>query len=154
MGDYQRRLREWLENNDLNWKILRLNRRVKTVREAAHALGIDESGIVKTVIIECDHVFYACVIRGDSSLDFSKVASILGCSPRLAKPSEVRDVTGYDVGGVPPVSLPRSVRVLVDVRVLELDKAFAGGGDEYTLLEFNPRELKEKVDSIIVDIAK
>lgn len=152
--DYNSRLRVWLENNGLNWKIHRLNKRVKTVKEAARALGINEFGIVKTVIIECSHSFYACVIRGDTRLDFSKVASILGCNPRLAKPSEVKSVTGYNVGGVPPVSLPGGIRVLVDIRVLGIPRAFAGGGDDYSLLEFDPKDFEEKVDSIIADISE
>ncbi|MCE4614236.1 MAG: hypothetical protein F7B60_01715 [Desulfurococcales archaeon] len=147
------RVEGWIKNKGLNWRLHKLNSRVKTVAEAAYALSVDEGSIVKTVVIKCGDLFYACILRGDTRLDLNKISIILHCKPRLAKPREVEEVTGYSIGGVPPAPLPSSVGILVDIRAAELKQAYGGGGDDYTLLEFRPKELLDETNAVIVDMA-
>jgi prolyl-tRNA editing enzyme YbaK/EbsC (Cys-tRNA(Pro) deacylase) len=147
------RVKEWVNKEGLNWKLHRLDSRVKTVKEAADALGVDESIIVKTLVIKCGGSYYAFILQGNTKLDLWKISEKLDCKPRLAKPWEVREATGYNVGGVPPAPLPENVRLVIDVRVARLERVFAGGGDEYTLLEFNPKELIEKINPMVLDVS-
>ena len=67
----------------------------------------------------------------------------------MATPGEVAEVTGYNVGGVPPVL---RIPVYIDRELLAEDYVYGGGGDEYSLLRFRPAELVERGLATPVDI--
>ncbi len=150
----RQRVEEWIREKKLSWRIHFLGRSVKTVKEAASAVGVSPQNIVKTVIVVCGGGVYACIVPGDKRLSFRKLSILLECPPRLARPREVLEYTGYSVGGVPPAPLPSSVQVIVDERVLSRKRVWGGGGDEETLLEFNPREYVSIVNARIADISE
>ncbi|MFN7105830.1 MAG: aminoacyl-tRNA deacylase [Pyrobaculum sp.] len=116
-------------------ELIRLNTPVRTVKQAARAVGVREEKIIKTLVVYCGGKYEAYVIRGNKRL----ALEALGC--RMATPEEVKAVTGYPVGGVPPVL---NIPTYIDVELLAEDHVYGGGGDEYTLLKFSPRELVER----------
>jgi prolyl-tRNA editing enzyme YbaK/EbsC (Cys-tRNA(Pro) deacylase) len=116
-------------------EVVKLEVPVRTVREAARAVGVDEDKIIKTIVVNCGGEFRAYILRGTKRLDVKS----LGC--RLATPEEVLSVTGYPVGGVPPVL---GIPVFIDEELLSEDYVYGGGGDDHSLLRFRPRDLVEK----------
>ncbi|MCE4605475.1 MAG: YbaK/EbsC family protein [Desulfurococcales archaeon] len=150
------RVMEWIRDNGLGWRLHTFKHKVKTVEQAARLLNTTPDNIAKTIILIVEGKVYAAILRGDTRLDIGKMAGLLGVnksSIRIAKPEEVEEKTGYNVGGVPPVPLPRHVKIVVDRKVLEKERLYAGGGDQYTLMELDPRELVEKIDVVIADIS-
>lgn len=116
-------------------EVVKLEVPVRTVREAARAVGVGEDKIIKTIVVNCGGEFRAYILRGTKRLDVKS----LGC--RLATPEEVLSVTGYLVGGVPPVL---GIPVFIDEELLSEDYVYGGGGDDHSLLRFRPRDLVEK----------
>ena len=116
-------------------EVVKLEVPVRTVREAARAVGVGEDKIIKTIVVNCGGEFRAYILRGTKRLDVKS----LGC--RLATPEEVLSVTGYPVGGVPPVL---GIPVFIDEELLSEDHVYGGGGDDHSLLRFRPRDLVEK----------
>jgi prolyl-tRNA editing enzyme YbaK/EbsC (Cys-tRNA(Pro) deacylase) len=116
-------------------EILKLEAPVRTVKEAARAVGVSEDKVVKTIVVNCGGEFRAYILRGNKRLDLKS----LGC--RLATPEEVLTVTGYPIGGVPPVL---NIPVFIDEELLNEDYVYGGGGDDHSLLRFKPRVLVEK----------
>jgi prolyl-tRNA editing enzyme YbaK/EbsC (Cys-tRNA(Pro) deacylase) len=116
-------------------EVIALQIPVRTVREAARAVGVGEDKIIKTIVVNCGGEFRAYILRGTKRLDVKS----LGC--RLATPEEVLSVTGYPVGGVPPVL---GIPVFIDEELLSEDYVYGGGGDDHSLLRFRPRDLVEK----------
>ena len=149
----RRTVEEFIRSNKLGWRLIGLNKVVRSVKQAAEALGVPESNIIKTIIAIDNSRTYACIIPGDRKLDLDKLSRLVGGSPRIAKPREVLERTGYKVGGVPPIALPEDVIVIMDERVLKMEKAIGGGGDEYSLLEFTPRDLLKIRNVLVADIS-
>lgn len=147
------RVEAFIESRRLPWRVHRVGRPVKTVGQAAAALGVPERKIVKTIVLIDGGRTFACILPGNRRLDTGKLRATVGGSPRMASPREVLERTGYRVGGVPPYPLPGDVTIVIDRRVLELDKAYGGGGDEYSLLEFRPRDLAVMSNAIVADIS-
>jgi prolyl-tRNA editing enzyme YbaK/EbsC (Cys-tRNA(Pro) deacylase) len=116
-------------------EVVKLEVPVRTVREAARAVGVGEDKIIKTIVVNCGGEFRAYILRGTKRLDVKS----LGC--RLATPEEVLTVTGYPIGGVPPVL---NIPVFIDEELLNEDYVYGGGGDDHSLLRFKPRVLVEK----------
>ncbi|MEB3860468.1 MAG: YbaK/EbsC family protein, partial [Desulfurococcales archaeon] len=144
---------DWVKRRGLSWRLHRLGSRVRSVREASEALGVPPSRIVKTIVVVDGERTIACIVPGDRRLDMAKLRAAVGGSPRLATRREVRERTGYEAGGVPPSPLPDYVVVVLDERLLRVDRVYGGGGDEYTLLEFSPRDLVESGRVIVADIS-
>jgi len=46
----------------------------------------------------------------------------------MAQPEEVLEATGFPIGAVPPVALPKAVRILVDASVFEFERVVIGSG--------------------------
>lgn len=46
----------------------------------------------------------------------------------MAQPEEVLQATGYPIGAVPPIALPKDVRVLADASVFEFERVVIGSG--------------------------
>lgn len=145
---------EWIRRSGTGWRILRFSRRTTTVDDAARALNIDRSLIVKTIIAVACSKTYAIIVPGDRRLDLDKLSRVAGCRARLAKPAEVEERTGYSVGGVPPVALPSDIVVIMDQSIAELDIAYGGGGEDGTLLEFSPKELIRLIKPILIPISR
>ncbi|MEB3780931.1 MAG: YbaK/EbsC family protein [Desulfurococcales archaeon] len=134
-------IEKWIRENQLGWRLYVFKGKVKTVKQAASLLGVNPDIIMKTIILVDGEKTYAVILRGIDRVDLAKLSKITGGDPRIAPPREVLARTGYAVGGVPPAPLPGNVTVIIDRKVLNLDTVYAGGGDEYTLLKLNPRDL-------------
>ena len=143
---------EWIRVNGVRWRLIRASGRTTTVDDAARFLGVDRSRIVKTLIVVAGGDVYAAVIPGDKRLDMRKLADITGVRPRLARPEEVVEKTGYSVGGVPPIALPDNVKLVIDESLLRHDRVYGGGGEDGVLLEFNPKELVELVKPLVTKL--
>ena len=124
-------------------QLIRLGEPVRTVRQAAKAVGVDEDRIIKTLVVNCGGEYRAYVLRGVKKLDLERV----GC--RMATPEEVLNVTGYAVGGVPPV-LP--IPVYIDRELLREEYVYGGGGDDHSLLKFRPLTLVERGVAVPIDL--
>ncbi|WP_207387718.1 YbaK/EbsC family protein [Aeropyrum pernix] len=149
------KVEEWIKAKGLTWRLLIMQKPTRTVAEAAALLGVSESEIVKTLIV-LDNAggVYAVVIPGDKRLNINSMKELAGKPVRLARANEVVELTGYPVGGVPPVALPPNIVLVVDRILLSRKKVYGGGGGENVLLEFSPRELVEATGAVVADVSE
>lgn len=138
-------VRRWLDTHRFEATLHEGLPRVHTVREAAEVLGVPEAAVAKTVVFDHDGTPLAVLAPGDAKVRDRLIAVHLGTTRnalRMAKPDQVLEWTGYPVGGVPPVAHANVLRILMDERLLELDRAIFGGGSDAALLELEPRALR------------
>jgi prolyl-tRNA editing enzyme YbaK/EbsC (Cys-tRNA(Pro) deacylase) len=114
----------------------------KTTAEAVVALGVGASALIKTLVLMTREGFAVAVIAGNERLDFKAVAWHLGSKKvRMASPREVKDCTGHDIGGVPPIIFAKRCPVLVSVSLLARAGCIGSAGDDRHGLKLNPKEL-------------
>jgi prolyl-tRNA editing enzyme YbaK/EbsC (Cys-tRNA(Pro) deacylase) len=82
----------------------------RTAGEAAAAVGVEVGQIVKSLVFVDASGPILCLCAGDRRVDTTK----LGEGVRQAKGDEVREATGFAIGGVPPLGHDRPVRTVVD----------------------------------------
>ncbi len=146
----------FIERHGISGYLKRFHIAVTTVDSAVRATGSPPSSIVKTLVVKVDGGYAAVIIPGDRKLSLQKVARVLGSeSARLARPSEVRDATGFDVGGVSPLSdCVKSLRTVVDPRVVEKDWVWCGGGDPHSLVYVSVRDLVRVLRPVVADVSE
>lgn len=114
-----------------------------TADDAARALGCRPEQIVKSLLFLCDGDPVLVMVPGSRRADAAKVARAVGAgAARIASPAVVREVTGFEVGGVAPFSLPVTIRdVLADRLLLTWSVVWAGAGSDRHLAGLAPAEL-------------
>ena len=71
---------------------------------------------------------------------------------RRARADEVRDATGYAVGGVPPLGHSKELRCFADDALLTDDVVWAAAGTPTHVFASAPRELILAADAQVVTI--
>ncbi len=137
-------LEAWLQAHHVPGEVLRLSQPTPTVAAAAAALGVPPEHILKTIVFIADGEPLVVIARGPERIERRALARALGIGRkrvRTARPDEVLTVTGYPVGGVPPIGHLRPLPTWIDEQVLAVEQAFAGGGSETAMLRIAPRAL-------------
>lgn len=137
-------------------KIMRLDVPTPTVETAAQAVGTGPDQIVKSIIFLVAGKPLLAIACGQAFIDRRAIAAIFGVGRKqvkLASAEEVLSLTGYPVGGMPPFGHRYPLHTLIDRRVLEVGEfVYAGGGDDYSLLQINPVIIQSVTQAQVVDL--
>ena len=100
-------------------------------------------------------VYVACVVLAITRLDVNKrVRKLMGVSKAsLASAEEMNALTGMEVGGVTPFSLPDGMPLYVDSRVMALEWVILGGGGRDRKLKITPEVFHQLGAEIVEDLA-
>ena len=115
----------------------------RTSQEAADLLGCTVGQIAKSLIFRATVSGDAVLVvaSGSNRVDEGKIGTLLGEAIGRAKPDFVREVTGYAIGGIPPVGHARTIRTFVDEDLLLFDVVYAAGGTPNALFPIVPADL-------------
>jgi prolyl-tRNA editing enzyme YbaK/EbsC (Cys-tRNA(Pro) deacylase) len=145
------RLAECARELGLEVQVQRLEASTRTVKDAAEAVGCQESEIAKAIVFVADGDPVLCVASGRHRIDVDKLADALDVAEvRQATPGEVRAATGYAIGGVPPFG--HDVPVLFDESLLEHERVWAAAGDPNSLFCVDPRRLADCTGARVVAV--
>ena len=68
----------------------------------------------------------------------------------MADPEEVEDITGYEVGAVPPISI-YGIQTIIDKKVLDQKEVLAGGGTTFALMKIQVEELPRVIEDLKIE---
>lgn len=127
----------------------------RTAADAANAVGCDVSQIVKSLVFVADDDPVVALTSGANRVDVDKLAAAVGAGGvRKADADEVRDATGYAIGGTPPFGYPRPLAVVIDEDLLAHDVVWAAAGTPETVFSIDPAILREASEATVADIAE
>lgn len=109
--------------------------RTHTALEAAQILQCEPRQIVKSLLFmgqESGHALLA-LTSGANRVDLKRLAEILGEKVRLASPQEVRELTGYTVGAVPPLGKNQKWYTIIDEDLGGEETLWVSGGTSHSL---------------------
>lgn len=131
------RLQERLHELGLEVEIRELADSTRTAQEAADAVGAELGQIVKSLVFMDGDSALLCLCAGDRRVDTAK----LGEDVRQAKGDEVREATGFAIGGVPPLGHERSVRTVVDESLRRFETVWCAGGTPHAVFPVETERL-------------
>jgi prolyl-tRNA editing enzyme YbaK/EbsC (Cys-tRNA(Pro) deacylase) len=123
------KLQERLHELGLDVEIRELSDSTRTAQEAADAVGAELGQIVKSLVFVDDEGPLLCLCAGDRRVDVAK----LGDGARQARGDEVREATGFAIGGVPPLGHERPVRTVVDASLRRFETVWCAGGTPHAV---------------------
>jgi Cys-tRNA(Pro)/Cys-tRNA(Cys) deacylase len=111
-------------------------------RAAAHALGVDESRVFKTLLAQSEKSAVVAIVPVISQLSLKALALVLGVKRCEMVPAhDAQRITGYVVGGISPFGQKKKLFTVVDVSAMDLPTMFVSGGRRGLDIEVAPADL-------------
>lgn len=151
------KLKRWLQDREVDAKIIPTGQETASVDDSSKVLGINKKDIVKSVVFESEGGPIVCIVQGTKRVSEEKLKDLINVSwVKLAEPEKVKEVTGYLVGGVPPVghNEEKSITYVLDANALEKKWVYAGGGDSTSQLKIRVEDLLELLSPIVGEVGK
>ncbi len=136
------RVRAHAKQHGLDIEIRRYPAGTHTAEDAATAIGCDVAQIVKSLVFLAAGDPVVVLVSGSDRVDESKLAGLLGANAvRRATANEVRETTGFVVGGVPPFGHKLPTPVVVDDALLRHEIVWSAAGLPDAVFPISPADL-------------
>ena len=123
---------------------------------AARVLGVDEHQVIKTLVMEDDQKKPLIVLmHGDWQVSTKALARVIGVKSVIpCTPETALKHTGYQVGGISPFGIRKSLPIYVEESILSLPKIFINAGRRGLLCGISPTDLVRILKIIPVRVAR
>jgi prolyl-tRNA editing enzyme YbaK/EbsC (Cys-tRNA(Pro) deacylase) len=129
------RFQERLHARGLEIDVQVLPKSTRTAPEAAAAVGCEVGQIVKSLVFLRDGEPVLVLCAGDRRVD----ADRLGLSPAPAE--RVREVTGFSIGGIPPLGHDLELATTIDASLRRFEVVWAAAGTPHDVFAVNTQSL-------------
>lgn len=149
------RVAEFLSNCGVGIEVIHLDKTTRTAQLAAEAIGCPVGAIVKSLLFLADGQPVLVLVAGDRRVSVEKVRSLMGAKEVvMARASEVKDITGFAIGGVPPVAHRGVSVVLMDDGLRRFDVVYAAAGSPFDIFPVKPDDLERIAGARLSDVTE
>ncbi len=149
------RVRTALAERELVVEIIEFPESTRTAAEAASAVGATVGQIVKSLVFVADGQPVLVLASGAHRVDPDKLARAAAAARvEKATAEKTRSVTGFSIGGVPPVGHLTALRVFVDEALLQHRIVYAAAGTPHAVFAVEPQALVRVTQGEIADLAE
>jgi len=137
-----KRVQEFIKRYDSRLEVLVLDTTARTAKDAANSLKCEVGAIVKSLLFKAEGDFLICLIAGDRRCSLNKLKKILQKKDvSMANAGEVKENTGFSIGGVAPIAHTIRLDVLVDKSLNRFPYIFAAAGHPNCVFKITYNEL-------------
>jgi len=149
-----RKVQEYLEEQGLLLSVVELPDSTRTANEAAAALNCLVSQIVKSLIFKAKRSKQPILVlaSGANRVNERKLETLIQEPLGKADANFVREVSGFSIGGVPPVGHPQKIQTFVDNDLLYHDFVWAAAGNPHAVFRISPNDLVRITGGEVADI--
>ena len=138
-----------------NFTVVEFDESTHTAQEAADAIGCQLAQIAKSILFRSASGKPVLVIAsGINRVDEKKVRALLGEKIERASPDFVKEMTGFEVGGVPPVAHATPCVIYLDEDLRAYPTLWAAGGTPNAVFEIGFERLAEMTGATVADVKK
>ena len=124
-----KRVSAFIKKFDPKLEVLALNTTARTAKDAANSLKCEVGAIVKSLLFKGENTFLICLIAGDRRCSLNKLKKFLNMKDvSMANAEEVKEITGFSIGGVSPVAHSSNLKILIDNSLNRFPFVFAAAG--------------------------
>lgn len=137
------RVQAALQALGFNGEVLELQHSTRTAAEAAQAAGCEVGQIVKSLvfILEPSQVPVLVLVSGSNRVHEKRLGRLLGGTLAKADADFVHEISGFAIGGVPPVGHKTPLKTYIDEDLLQYDQIWAAAGTPNAVFQLTPQEL-------------
>ncbi len=148
-----KRAEKILKEFDPNLNVIILDTSARTAQEAASSLGCEVGAIVKSLLFKTENTFTLSLVAGDQKASLNKIKKLLNKKDvSMASADDVKNITGYTIGGVSPVGHLNKIDILIDNSLDRFDDLYAAAGHPNCVFKINFKDLQSITNGSIEDI--
>ena len=150
-----KRAKEALKKFNSEIKVIELEQTARTANDAANSLKTEVGSIVKSLLFRNEGNFFLCLVSGDKRCSLNKLKKIFNSKDlSMASPDEVKDQTGYTIGGVSPVGHKNKLEIFVDESLNRFKNLYAAAGHPNCIFKISFDELLNLTNGVVKDIVE
>ena len=129
----------------------------RTAKDAASALKVPVGAIVKSLIFmihnERQEIPVITLISGDKKCFTDMIPKVLNVEGSVRRPDakQVKEITGYSIGGVSPIGLPANIEMIIDSSLRRFDRIWSAAGHTHCVFATTFIQLKEMTGALESD---
>ena len=150
-----KRVEKFLKNFDSNLNVILLDTSARTAIEAASSLKCNVGAIVKSLLFKTDNSFILCLVAGDKKASLNKIKKTLNIKDAcMASADEVKDITGFTIGGVSPVAHLNKINIFIDKSLERFVDLYAAAGHPNCVFKIDYSNLQKITQGLIKEISE
>jgi prolyl-tRNA editing enzyme YbaK/EbsC (Cys-tRNA(Pro) deacylase) len=154
------RVREAAARKGVTLEIRVFGESTHTAEEAAAAVGAEIGQIVKSLVFvapgqsnDLDPIL--CLISGPNRVDLARLAAVTGEKDvRRATAREANELTGFSIGGIPPIGHSRPLRAVMDPDLGRYPIVWAAAGTPSAVFPVSPATLRTLANATVAPVAE
>ena len=138
---------------DSTKKVIILDTSARTALEAASSLDCEVGAIVKSLLFKTKNSYTLCLVAGDKRVSLNKLKKILEIKDvSMASADDVKNITGYTIGGVSPVGHLNKIDIFIDNSLERFTSLFAAAGHPNCVFKIEFEDLQKITNGLIKEI--
>ena len=123
------RVEKILKDYDESQNIIVLETSARTALEAASSLGCEVGAIVKSLLFKTENSYTLCLVAGDKRASLIRIKKALKIKDAsMASAEDVKNITGYSIGGVSPIGHLKRIEILIDKSLSRFNYVYGAAG--------------------------
>ena len=149
------RVEKILKDYDESQNIIVLETSARTALEAASSLGCEVGAIVKSLLFKTENSFTLCLVAGDKRASLNRIKKALKIKDAsMSSAEDVKNITGYTIGGVSPVGHLKKIEILIDKSLSRFNLLFAAAGHPNCVFKIDFTNLKKITNGVTEEITE
>lgn len=127
-------------------EIIETQESTRTAQEAADTHNVPVSNIVKSLLVRIDNRFELHLVPGDKRLDIESIKRKNNTeNVNMANADEVKMITGYSIGGVPPFAHKQRIETVIEDGFDKSISLVAAAGSSNSVFKISYERLEQLV---------
>lgn len=127
------------------YTVVEFEQSTRTAQEAADRVGCALGQIIKSLIFKGSQSNKAILVltSGSNRVDEKRISTYVGEPILRADPDFVRTITGYAIGGVPPLAHTQALETYIDADLLQYTTVWGAAGTPNAVFELASADLEK-----------
>lgn len=149
-----RSVQEALSKKGLGFKVIELPSSTRTAQEAASTIGCEVAQIIKSLIFRTKNTNKPILVlaSGVNRVNEKLIEKEIGEKISKADADFTREITGFAIGGIPPLGHKQEILTLVDEDLLKLEELWAAAGTPNAVFNLHSKDLIKVTNGKVIPI--
>ena len=149
-----KKIQDLLNSLGFNYTVIEHTESTRTAQEAADRAGCELGQIVKSLIFRGKTSGKPILVltSGANRVDEKRISGYAGESINRADADFVRTITGYAIGGVPPIGHNEKMETYLDEDLQQYLVIWAAAGTPNAIFELTPTDLQRMTEGKVVRV--
>src|SRR5271156_3889383 len=143
-----------LTKKGINVRVVEFPASTRTAEDAAKAIGCQVAQIVKSLIFRTKRTNRPILVlaSGVNRVNEKTIAQVVGEEIGKADADFTREVTGFAIGGIPPVGHKTKIETLIDEDLLQFEELWAAAGTPNAVFNLKSADIADLTEGKIISI--